>query len=66
MTKYLSISLAFGHLGITVGPGIQAALALFHFSTPSENTYISMDMFTAAGCVYNPSFLETKLISKIL
>ena len=50
-TKHLSILAAFQSLGMTVGPGIQAALTPLQCS-PSESNlfpYFSVDMFSAAG-----------------
>ena len=50
-TKYLSIAAAFQTLGMTVGPGLQAALSPLQCSEPSTESYISLDMFTTAGYV---------------
>ena len=50
-TKYLSIAAAFQTLGMTVGPGLQAALSPLQCSEPSIESYISLDMFTTAGYV---------------
>ena len=45
----MSISAAFQTLGLTIGPGIQAALSPLQCSERSAESYISLDMFTAAG-----------------
>ena len=45
----MSIGYGFQCLGMTIGPLIQAALSPLQGSEPSTESYISFDMFTAAG-----------------
>ena len=45
----MSIGYGFQCLGMTIGPLIQAALSPLQGSDPSTESYISFDMFTAAG-----------------
>ena len=48
-TKYISIAAGFQCLGMTIGPALQASLSPLQCSEPSMDSYISFDMFTAAG-----------------
>ena len=48
-TKYISIAAGFQCLGMTIGPALQASLSPLQCSKPSMDSYISFDMFTAAG-----------------
>ena len=48
-TKYISIAAGFQCLGMTIGPALQASLSPLQCSEPNMESYISFDMFTAAG-----------------
>ena len=48
-TAFISIAAGFQCLGMTLGPALQATLSPLQSSEPSIDTYISLDMFTAAG-----------------
>ena len=57
-TKYISIAAGFQCLGMTIGPALQASLSPLQCSKPSMDSYISFDMFTAAGYTINLKIFE--------
>ena len=61
-TKYMSIGYGFQCLGMTIGPLIQAALSPLQGSEPSTESYISFDMFTAAGYYFITIDIKQKTI----
>ena len=64
----MSIGYGFQCLGMTIGPLIQAALSPLQGSEPSTESYISFDMFTAAGYYFTTTLVslisEQDLINK--
>ena len=54
----MSIGYGFQCLGMTIGPLIQAALSPLQGSEPSTESYISFDMFTAAGYYFKTIDIE--------
>ena len=61
----MSIGYGFQCLGMTIGPLIQAALSPLQGSDPSTESYISFDMFTAAGYYFTTIDIKQQTILTI-